>query len=279
MSNAPYWMKRKPRESAPSIDTTVAHSARVWNYWLGGKDHFAADRVVGDRVRQVYPGVVDEARQARAFLRRAVRFLVSKAGVDQFLDIGTGLPAAENTHETAQRVEPTCRVVYVDNDPLVLSHARALLISGPEGAAALVDGDLRSPDKIIHQAAETLDLSRPVGVILLGVVGHIGDDDEARSLVGHLMETFAPGSYLVLGEGSAPSNQMAEVYRRYNRGGAEPYFPRTPEQIVRFFAGLDLLPPGVVPTPRWRPDSGEAASPEVLIHCGVARKPGPKFPT
>lgn len=272
MSNAPYWMKRKPRESAPSINTTVAHSARVWNYWLGGKDHFAADRAVGDRVRQVYPGVVDEARQARAFLRRAVRFLVSEAGVDQILDIGTGLPAAENTHETAQRVEPTCRVVYVDNDPLVLAHARALLISGPEGAAALVDGDVRAPDKILHQAADTLDLGRPVGLILLGVMGHIGDDDDARSLVGHLMETFASGSHLVLGDGSAPSHQMAEAYRRYNRSGAEPYYPRSPEQIARFFARLELLPPGVVPTTQWRPDYGGGASPGALIHCGVGRK-------
>src|SRR5689334_15916937 len=180
------------------IDTSVSHSARIWNYWLGGKDNFAADRAAGDRVAAMLPSIVAQARADRAFLGRAIRYLAGQEGIRQFLDIGTGLPTADNTHEVAQRVAPGSRIVYVDNDPLVLAHARALLTSTPEGSCDYIDGDLRDPEAILTEAARTLDLAEPVALMLLGVLHHIPDTGEVYEIVRRLVAALASGSYVTI---------------------------------------------------------------------------------
>jgi hypothetical protein len=182
----------QPGPEPPEIDTSVAHSARIWNYWLGGKDHYPVDRRVGDQILEMFPHIAYLARADRAFLGRAVRYLVGEAGIRQFLDIGTGLPTADNTHEVAQRVAPECRIVYVDNDPLVLTHARALLTSTPVGVTDYVDADLREPDKIVQAAASSLDFAQPVAVMLLGILHHISDDDEAYAIIDQLVDVSCP---------------------------------------------------------------------------------------
>ena len=261
----------------PKLDTTVSHSARIWNYWLGGKDNYAVDREAGDKVAAMLPIIVAQARADRAFLGRAIRYLAGEEGIRQFLDIGTGLPTADNTHEVAQRVAPQCRIVYADNDPLVLSHARALLVSAPEGACDYVDGDLREPDVILAKAGHTLDLTKPVALMLLGVVHHIPDTEQAYSIVGQLMGALAPGSFLTINHSTSAVSgaAMEEAVAHWNRVGTPSMTLRTPQQITRFFDGLDLLPPGVVSCSRWRPDltpvGGEPA--EVDEFCGVGRKP------
>ncbi|GAA4452186.1 SAM-dependent methyltransferase [Phytohabitans houttuyneae] len=258
-------------ERAPKIDSTVPHSARVWNYWLGGKDNYAADRAVGEQVRELYPEIVDIALASRAFLVRSVRFLAAEAGVRQFLDIGTGLPTAGNTHEVAQEVAPDARIVYVDNDPLVLVHARALLTSTDLGATDYVDADVRDPDTILAEAAHTLDFTRPVALMMLGILGNVLDTGEAQAIVRRLVGALPPGSYLVVNDGT--DTVEAGVESAQVRGDAgDPYCLRSPEMIARFFDGLDLLEPGVVSTPHWRPDPGPLP-PELGVACGVARKP------
>jgi len=262
----------------PEIDTSVPHSARVWNYWLGGKDNYPVDRAAGEQFREVFPEIVNAARASRGFLTRAVRYLAGEAGIRQFLDIGTGLPTADNTHEVAQRVAPACRIVYVDNDPLVLTHARALLTSTPQGVTDYVDADLREPAKILEGAARTLDFTQPVALMLLGILGHTGDDDEARSIVRRLLDALPSGSYLALNDGTNVINKavVEEAQRRYNESGAVPYHPRSPEQIAGFFEGLEFLEPGVVSCPRWRPDPAGASGglpAEVDMFGGVGRKP------
>jgi len=263
-------------EFSPSskIDTTVPHSARVWNYWLGGTDNFAVDRQVGDQVREVYPQIVEVARSARKFLVRVVRYLAGEAGIRQFLDIGTGLPTANNTHEVAQAVAPESRIVYVDNDPLVLVHAQALLISTPEGATNYIEADLRELDKVLSAAAATLDFSKPIAIMLLGILGYIGNDDEARSILKRLLDAVPSGSYLAMGDGTKTSEVHAEVERAVQEGGLD-YTYRSPEQIVRFFDGLELLEPGVVSPPRWRPDpeADNSITTEPLGRVGLGRKP------
>jgi len=259
------------------FDTTVSHSARIWNYWLGGKDNYAVDRQAGDRVAAMLPSIVEQARADRAFLGRAIRYLAGEAGIRQFLDIGTGLPTADNTHEVAQRVAPESRIVYADNDPLVLVHARALLTSTPEGVCDYVEGDLHEPDKILTEAARTLDFDQPVGLMLLGILHHISDTDEAYSIVRRLMGALVPGSFLTINHSTSAvhGEAMEEAVRHWNLVGKPPMTLRTPEQITRFFDGLDLLEPGVVSCSRWRPDPGpEGDQPaEVDEFCGVARKP------
>jgi hypothetical protein len=261
------------------LDTTVSHSARIWNYWLGGKDNFAVDREAGDKVAAMLPSIVVQARADRAFLGRAIRYLAGEAGIRQFLDIGTGLPTADNTHEVAQRVAPEARIVYADNDPLVLLHARALLTSSPEGVCDYVDGDLREPDKILDQAARTLDFTRPVGLMLLGIVHHIPDTDQAYSIVRRLTAALAPGSYLTINHSTSAVHgaAMEEAVAHWNRVGTPPMTLRTPQQIARFFEGVDLLEPGVVSCTRWRPDISPPGGqpPEVDEFCGIARKPKP----
>jgi hypothetical protein len=248
------------------------HNARVWNYWLGGKDNFAADRAAGDRIRTAYPEIVEVARASRSFLDRVVRYLAGAVGISQFLDIGTGLPTANNTHDVAQRTIPAARVVYVDNDPLVLVHARALLTSSEEGSTAYIDADVRDPEKILTEAKETLDLTRPVAVMMLGILGNVTEDDEALSIVRRLVDAVPPGSYLVVNDGTNVMNTGRETATKISVGLGTPYLPRSPEQIAGFFHGLDLVDPGVVSTPRWRPDPTQPEPTELDVFCGVGRK-------
>ena len=271
-----------PGTTAPKIDTTVPHSARVWNYWLGGKDFYPVDREAGDETRRIFPQIVDVARADRAFLGRAIRHLAGEAGIRQFLDIGTGLPTLDNTHQVAQRIAPESRIVYVDNDPLVLVHARALLTSAPEGVTDYIEADLREPDKILAGVAETLDLSTPVAVMLFGILHYIGGDDEAYRIVARLLAGVPSGSYLALthssldpslaGETMATAN--AEAQRVWNENAPVRITPRSKEQVLRFFDGLDLIEPGVVSMSRWRPEpSLRGEPPAVPGICGVGRKP------
>jgi hypothetical protein len=256
------------------IDTTVPHSARIWNYWLGGKDNYPVDHEAGDAFRAVFPGITDLARDSRAFLGRAVTYLAGEAGIRQFLDIGTGLPTADNTHEIAQRTAPDARIVYVDNDPLVLTHARALLTSTPEGATDYVDSDLHDPETVLREAAKTLDLSRPVALTMMQVSGHIADYDEALSIVGRLMAGLPSGSYFAFNDSVDTHEANAEATRRYNETGAVPYHLRSPARLAGFFDGLELLEPGVVPLGDWRPDPAATGRPGEVIALGVvARKP------
>ena len=256
------------------VDTTVAHSPRIWNYWLGGKDNFAIDRAVGDQFRAVFPDVVEVARASREFLTRTVRYLAADAGIRQFVDIGTGLPTADNTHEVAQRVAPECRIVYVDNDPLVLAHARALLAGTPEGATHYVDADLREPEAILDAAGQALDLTQPAALILSGVLGHIADDDEVRAIVTNLMGGLCSGSYLSLNDGTnVVSKAFVEAQQSYNESGAAPYHLRSPSQIAGFFEGLELVEPGVVSCPLWRPDPTHGEPTRLDAFGGVGRKP------
>jgi len=261
----------------PEIDTSVPHSARIWNYWLGGKDNYPVDRAAGDQFREASPEIVDVARASRQFLTRAVRYLAGEAGIRQFLDIGTGLPTADNTHEVAQRAAPACRIVYVDNDPLVLTHARALLTSTPQGMTDYIDADLREPAKIVGAAARTLDFTQPIALMLMNILGHIGDYDEARSIVKRLLDALPSDSYLAHCDGTNVIDKaMDAALRIYNESGAVPYYPRSPEQIAGFFDGLELVEPGVVSCPRWRPDpaNGSGGLPAELDEFGgVARKP------
>ncbi|ELP70471.1 SAM-dependent methyltransferase [Streptomyces turgidiscabies] len=261
-------------QTPEKIDTTVPHSARIWNYWLGGKDNYPVDHAAGDAFRELFPGITDLARDSRAFLGRAVRHLAGEAGIRQFLDIGTGLPTADNTHEIAQRVAPDARVVYVDNDPLVLTHAEALLTSSSEGVTAYVDADLHDPDAVLREAARTLDLKQPVALTLMQVSGHIADYDEARAIVGALLDALPSGSFLAFNDSVDTNRANAEATRLYNESGAAPYHLRSPQELAGFFEGLELLAPGVVPITDWRPGPGTAAATgETIALGGVARKP------
>ncbi|MFW5417482.1 SAM-dependent methyltransferase [Nocardiopsis sp. CNT-189] len=260
-------------DGAPSgVDTTVAHSARVWNYWLGGKDNYPVDRELGDRIMDVYPQIVQGARADRGFLVRSVGCMAREEGVRQFLDIGTGLPTHGNTHEVAQEAAPDARVVYVDNDPMVLVHARALLAGTEEGATEFVDADLREPEKVLEAAGRLLDFDRPIGLTVLGTIGHIPDFAEARALIGRYVDALPSGSLLALCDLVLPEDPAsAEALERWNAGAALPYRAHTPAEIASYFDGLELLDPGVVPANRWRPESGAGA--DVEQYCGLARKP------
>ena len=264
------------RTEPPEIDASVPNSARIWNYWLGGKDHYPVDRRAGDAYRAIYPEIVDVARASRQFLARAVRYLAGEAQVRQFLDIGTGLPTFNNTHDVAQRVAPDTRVVYVDNDPVVLAHARALLTS-TRAVTAYVDADLRDPDTILAAAARTLDFTQPIGLMLLGILGHIDDDDEARSIVRRLLGALPAGSYLTICDGTNDLFEAGvEAQRRYNESGAMPYRLRSAQQIADFFEGTELVEPGVVSCPLWRPDPVDVRRglpAEMDQVAGMGRKP------
>jgi hypothetical protein len=262
-------------EEQVPFDTSVAHMARVYDYWLGGKDNFAADREAGDQAIAANPAILRDVKANRAFLARSVRYLAAECGIRQFLDIGTGIPSASNTHEVAQSVAPECRVVYVDNDPIVLAHARALLTSEPQGATAYIDADMREPGKILDIAARTLDFSRPVAVTLLAILHLIPDEDDPYGIVASLMAAVPPGSYLAL---SHPAYEIrpaavAEMARRMNArlGGSTRGTMRKRGEIVRFFDGLELVEPGVVQPPQWRP-AGPVSTADVAVLCGVARK-------
>ena len=264
----------------PRLDTSSAHSARVWNYLLGGKDNFAADREVGDMILQMFPGIAHIARLQRRFLGRAVRYLAGEAGIRQFLDIGTGLPTADNTHQIAHQVAPESRIVYVDNDPLVLVHARALLTSAPGGMTSYIEADVRDTEEILGEAAGTLDFSQPIALMMLGIMGQLPDSpgpsgpSGPRSIVTTLLDALPPGSYLALSDGTDTSPALNHAIAAYNQNSASSYHLRSPEEIARFFDGLTLVPPGVVTTSRWRPDLAEASAEpqEVDAICGVGRK-------
>jgi hypothetical protein len=261
-------------QQSPEINTNIPQTARIWNYWLGGKDNFPVDRQVGDQVLEAFPAIVENARASRAFLARAVRYLAGEAGIRQFLDIGTGLPTANNTHQVAQSVAPESRIVYVDNDPIVLVHARALLTSSPQGVTAYVDADLRDPDTILQQAGRTLDFSQPAAIMLMGILGHIADDDEAQSIVKRLLDGVPSGSYLTMNDGSDTSEEVVEAARIWNQSANPTYHLRSPERIARFFDGLELVEPGVVSPPRWRPEPSPSGPPAAIdSYCGVGRKP------
>jgi S-adenosyl methyltransferase len=265
-----------PEGEGVSLDTSVPHIARVYDYWLGGKDNFAADRVVAEQVIAMLPEIRLSVRAQRAFLGRAVHYLAAGAGIRQFLDIGTGLPSANNTHEVAQRVAPESRVVYVDNDPIVLLHARSLLTSSPEGKTAYVDADLRDLGSILARATEVLDFGRPVAVMLLGVLHCIPDEDEPAALVAKLMEAVPPGSYLTLSHPASDvaAEQMATSMRAYNDQAPIPLTARSHAEVSRFLAGLDLLDPGVVQLHRWRAGTGDPGTARDLPNYGaLARKP------
>ncbi len=270
------WLTAPLPAGQPSeIDTSVAHPARVYDYWLGGKDNFAVDREAGERVLAVTPGLRERVRASRAFLVRAVRYLAAEAGIRQFLDLGTGIPAANNTHEVAQAAAPDARIVYVDNDPIVLSHARALLAGGPAGSIQYIDGDVRDLASIVSAAGRTLDLTRPTAVLLLGILHLIQDSEAPYELVSGLMDAMPSGSYLAI---SHPASDIhpgqAEAQRRYNERVSTPQTLRTRAEVSRFFDGLDLVPPGLVYVHAWRPGPADIVPPGgVSAYGGVARKP------
>lgn len=255
------------------IDTSRPQSARIWNYWLGGKDNYAADRAAGDDVIARMPDIVDGARAERAFLVRAVRFLVGE-GVRQFLDVGTGLPTMNNTHEVAQSIAPECRVVYVDNDPIVMVHARALLSSTSEGATHYVQADLRDSDTVLAEAAKTLDFRQPVALMLLGVVNHVMDSEEASSVVGKLVTALPPGSFLVLTHSTAEihGEPMRQAMREITESGGTPVTARNPDEIRAYFKGTELVEPGVVSCSHWHVEGDGTDLPkEVYLFGGVGR--------
>jgi hypothetical protein len=262
------------REGAAAFDTSVAHIARVYDYWLGGKDNFAADREAAEAAIAAHPGIRAGVLANRAFLARAVRYLAGECGIRQFLDIGTGIPTADNTHEVAQSVAPEARIVYVDNDPVVLLHARSLLASDRRGAAGYVDADLRDTGRILAEAARTLDFAKPVAVMMLLVLHLIPDSDDPYGIVSRLMAATAPGSYLTLTHVASDidTEAMAEMAKRLNRMVAEKGTMRDKGQVTRFFAGLGLAEPGIVQPQLWRP-AGPVPAGNVAAWCGVGRKP------
>jgi hypothetical protein len=257
-----------------SLDTSVAHIARVYDYWLGGKDNFAADRAAAEQAIAAYPNIVFSVRANRAFLARAVRYLAGEAGIRQFLDIGTGIPASNNTHEVAQSVAPEARVVYVDNDPIVLAHARALLTSGPHGVTSYLDADLRDTGRVLAVAAETLDFSRPVAVMLMAILQHVDEAEDPYGVVATLLAALPPGSYLTLSHPGSDIDAEAQgqLAERLNRTMAEKVTMRDRAQVARFFDGLDMVEPGLVRVPHWRPASELEARSPAGLWGGMGRK-------
>jgi O-methyltransferase involved in polyketide biosynthesis len=258
----------------PSFDITIAHPARVYDYLLGGKDNYEADRETAEQAIAAAPNILDGVRANRAFLRRAVQYLVGEAGIRQFLDVGTGLPTADHTHEVAQAIAPESRIVYVDNDPIVLAHARALLDSSPQGATDYVDADARDTDTILREAARTLDFSQPVAVMALLVLQYIPDSDGPRQVVSRLMDAVPSGSYLTISDTTRDidASRVAGAASRLNAGmGPTRLTLRTRAEIAGFFDGLDLVDPGLVPLPQWR-SLASLATP-IPAYAGVGRKP------
>jgi hypothetical protein len=251
--------------------------ARVWNYWMGGKDNYEPDQTVGDVVANIYPGIRTMATQSRQFLIRSVRYLTDEVGIRQFLDLGAGLPESlgNNTHTIAQAVAPAAKIVYVDNDPVVLAHQRALMISSPQGASAFLDEDYRDTDSVVAQASQTLDFSQPISVMFMGVFGYLPPYDELRSIVDRTMAAVPSGSYLTFWDGTDTSDAIRESHRLQAEMG-HPYTLRTIEEIEQVFTGLELVEPGVVQLPQWRPNENDIAakaSQQVDAYGGVARKP------
>lgn len=257
----------------PAFDTSVSHHARVYDYWLGGKDHYPADRAYGDALDAVMPGIAETARANRAFLGRAVRFLAGEAGLSQFLDIGTGIPASGSTHEVAQEVKPDSRIVYVDKDPVVLSHARALLTGHEPGSTDFIDADLRDPERILRQAAETLDFSQPVGLLLIAILHAIPDSADPYRIVATLVDALPAGSYLAITHWATDAGTEAKVGDLTREMSNHQYTARSQAEIARFFDGLDLADPGLAQTQDWRPGPRNQAAGGTTMWAGVARKP------
>jgi len=263
------------QEMASRLDTSVPHPARRYNYWLGGKDNFAADRESGDAVVRLFPSIRTAVIENRYFLRRAVSLLAGELGIRQFLDIGTGLPSADNTHEVAQRLAPESSVVYVDNDPLVMVHARALLTAAPgAGPTNYIEADVRSPEHILQEAAKFLDFSRPIGLMLIAVLHFISDEEDPHGIVARLVAALPPGSYLVLSHSSGDflTPEAVQAFRT----GAIPVYLRTHDEVVRLFDGLEVLDPGVVSISSWRAEHEAGPRPdesETATDCAVARIP------
>jgi hypothetical protein len=256
------------------IDSSVPHSARIWNYWMGGKNNYEVDRVAGDAYFKMFPGIVSLAKESRQFLIRAVGYLAAEAGIRQFLDIGTGLPTMENTHEVAQRIAPESKIVYVDNDPMVLVHARALLVNTTdEGVTTYVDADMHDPGRVISDARNVLNFTQPIAVMFMGCLGHVADLDEARSIVARVMDAVPSGSYLALYDSTATSHAgqgFEDAQQGYDDTGAVPYILRSPEEVATYFEGLEMVEPGLVPLSLWRPTKPDAAP--VDGYGAVARK-------
>jgi hypothetical protein len=280
----------------PGVEASEPHPARVRNFWLGGRDYFRADRTTGMQLAQEYPHLPEMARAERAFLVRAIRFLAGPARIRQFLDVGSGLPAGGNTHEIAQRIVPDTGIVYVDNDPVVLAHAKALLdsaegtsfggpVNGPVngqvnglGPVSYVDADLRDVTAVLNGAASTLDYRSPVALIMVGVLGHVTDYGAARSIVSQLLGALPSGSYLALADGVSTDDAINRAQLRFSSRAdeiydspADGYSLRRPDEFASFFDGLDLVAPGVVPCAKWKPDRASADGQDVPVHCGVAR--------
>jgi hypothetical protein len=260
------------------IDTTVPVSARIWNYWMGGKNYYPVDKEAGDEYAKMFPGIFDMAASCRYFIARTVRYLAGEAGVRQFLDIGTGLPSHDNTHEIAHRVAPESRVIYVDNDSMVLTHARALLTSSPPSTTDYIGADLNDPRSILEIARQRLDFTRPVAIMLMGILGHIGnpaedDDRYAQSVVETLKAALPSGGYLAIYEALDTSQEQNAALDIYNKTGALPYHVRRGGQIAKFFDGLEPAEPGLVPIHEWRPDPSPFPATPVPCLGGVAKKP------
>jgi hypothetical protein len=271
------WLKGWAEDSEPpaAIDTTVAHQARIYDYWLGGKDNFAVDREAAEQAIAAYPAILRGVRAQRAFLARAVRYLAEKEGIRQFLDIGTGIPTANNTHEVAQAAAPGARVVYVDNDPMVLAYARALLTSVPADMTTYLDADAREPDKILAGAAGLLDFTRPVAVLLIGILQLIPDADDPQAIVARLVEAVPPGSWLAIYHPASDIDQrrVSEAVRRVNARTAGTTTLRSRAEIARYFDRLQLLEPGLVQVHRWQPGSAAPDDGEqIAAYAGLARK-------
>ncbi|MEU1040523.1 SAM-dependent methyltransferase [Streptomyces sp. NPDC005907] len=266
---------QRPTGASGRLNTSVAHNARVWNFWIGGKDHYEVDQRVGEQVASMFPVIREVARADREFLGRAVEFLTADLGMRQFLDIGTGLPTLDNTHDIAQRIAPESRIVYVDNDPIVLVHARSLLTSTPEGVTDYIDADVHDPDAIVRGGAATLDLGRPVAVMMLGILNFVLDTDTARDIVRRIMAAVPSGSCLALthpttdadlgGEGNV------EAMKFWNENATPPITARSREEIASFFDGLDLVTPGLVSCSQWR--AGSDTAPALPQFGAVAVKP------
>jgi hypothetical protein len=258
----------------PKIDASVANTARAWNYLVGGKDNFEADRRAARELVAAAPIIRVAAPASRAFLRRAVTYLVGEMGIRQFLDVGTGMPTAGNTHEIAQSLAPGCRVVYVDNDPVVISHVRTLAAPFPEGSTSYIDADARDPDMIMAQASKTLNFAEPVAVMMICLLNFIEDDGAAASVVSAVLAAVPSGSYLaVMHPASDLDPSLLEAERRWNQLAAQRVKLRSREQVAGYFIGLRLVAPGLVTVPEWRPAPDEAAPEETIpLYAAVARK-------
>ncbi|WP_028478013.1 SAM-dependent methyltransferase [Nocardia sp. CNY236] len=263
-----------PDDNSPLIRTDIPHSARIWNYWMGGKDYYEVDRLAGDAAIEIDPDITTMAVQSRQFLIRAVRHLAGEQGIRQFLDIGTGLPTMQNTHEVAQTVAPECKIVYVDNDPLVLTHAQALLTSTtPNGTTTYIDADYHDPEQIIEDARKILNFDEPIGVMFMGVLGHAKTYDDLLRIVRTVMDSVPSGSFLVMWDSTDDNPAHVAMCENYTGTGGTPYLPRPQAQIEAVFDGLEMVEPGFVSITQWRPAHAEVGEVRPINAYGaVARK-------